>query len=54
MKRWTQAQAAKALGFSTRGYQDIEAKHGELPLRVTLAVEGYNAREDEYRGADAD
>ena len=45
-KRWTQAQAAEALGYSRRGYQEIEKKRGEIVSKtLELAVRGYEATE---------
>lgn len=43
-KGWTQAQAAAALGYLERGYQDVE-RHptGHVSERVTLAIVGYEA-----------
>lgn len=42
---WSQAEAAKRLGYSRRGYQDIEGRDGQVPLRIELAIEGLEARE---------
>lgn len=42
-KRWTQRQAADALGYKERGYQEIEKADGEISRRVELAVIGYEA-----------
>lgn len=45
--RLTQAKAAKAIGFSVRGLQAAEAREGELTTKMTLAIEGYEARRRE-------
>ena len=39
-KRWTQQEAADRLGYSRRGYQDVEAKPGAIGLTLELAVSG--------------
>lgn len=43
-RRLNQAAAAKAIGFSRRFIQAIESGEDELPLKLALAVEGYEAR----------
>lgn len=42
-KRWTQEQAAEALGYSRRAYQTIEVTPGEISQLLRLAVTGYEA-----------
>lgn len=42
-KRMTQDQAASALGYSRRAYQEIEGKFGEIDRTLELAVAGYDA-----------
>ena len=51
LKRWrrrrglTQVEAAKKLGYSRRGLQDVEARGDPIPLKLELAIAGLNALE---------
>lgn len=47
-RKWTQEQAAEALGYSRRGYQDAEGRDtkggtGEIELKMELAIAGHEA-----------
>lgn len=44
-KRWTQTEAAEALGYKRRGYQEIEQGGSPMGMTMELAVVGYEARQ---------
>jgi transcriptional regulator with XRE-family HTH domain len=47
-RQWSQQQAADALGYTRRGYQDAEAKGSEVLRQVIeLAVRGLESLESQ-------